>query len=193
MGNIEKAAKKKRRSRALRGAVLLSVGAAGLIAAAAVAPNAVQLLEYAGINAKLRYRTMSVLGRLKSKGEIEFEERDGIRFVRLTPKGEAAVALLREKMSLAEKKPRRWDGRYRLVMFDIPEKRKKMREQLRLAMREVGFLRVQDSAWIYPYDCEEFVALIKADLQAGKNVLYAVVEEIENDGWIRRHFELPAK
>jgi len=60
-------------------------------------------------------------------------------------------------------------------------------------MQAVGFLRIQDSSWLYPYDCEEFMALLKADLHIGKDVLYAVVEEIENDKWIRKHFNLPAK
>ena len=77
-------------------------------------------------------------------------------------------------------------------MFDVPEKRKKIRERLRFEMEEVGFLRIQDSAWLYPYDCEEFMALLKADLHIGKDVLYAVVEEIENDKWIRKHFGLPS-
>ena len=65
------------------------------------------------------------------------------------------------------------------------------REQLRATMREVGFLRVQDSAWVFPYDCEEFIALLKADLHVGKDILYAVIEHIENDTTIRRHFGLP--
>jgi len=52
---------------------------------------------------------------------------------------------------------------------------------------------IQDSAWVYPYDCEEFVALLKAHLRLGKDVVYAVVEEIGNDAPIRTHFKLPAK
>ena len=77
-------------------------------------------------------------------------------------------------------------------MFDIPEKRKKIREHLRFEMQEIGFLRMQDSVWIYPYDCEEFIALLKADMHIGSDVLYAVIEEIENDARIRKHFNLPA-
>ncbi len=59
-------------------------------------------------------------------------------------------------------------------------------------MHEIGFLRIQDSVWLYPYDCEEFVALLKADLHIGKDVLYAVIESIEDDSRIRRHFRLSA-
>lgn len=57
-------------------------------------------------------------------------------------------------------------------------------------MRDFGFLRIQDSVWLSPYDCEELIALVKAELRLGKDVLYAIVEEIENDGWIKKHFNL---
>ncbi len=176
----------------MRTAALLAIGTAGFIAVAAIAPNMFQILGRSGALARLKYHSKSVISRLKQKGEIEFEERDGKRYVRLTERGEEALAFNQQKLQLANSKPRKWDRRYRLVMFDVPEKRKKIREHLRFQVQEVGFLRVQDSAWLYPYDCEEFIALLKADLRIGKDVLYAVVEEIENDGWIRKHFGLPS-
>ena len=191
MGLIETGAKKKRQRRNVRNAVLLTIGTTGFIAVAAIAPNTFQLLGRSGALARLKYQTKGVLTRLRMKGEIEFEERDGKRCVRLTERGEEMLALEQQRMGLANAKPRKWDRRYRLVMFDVPERRKKIRERLRFEMREIGFLRIQDSAWVYPYDCEEFIALLKADLHIGKDVLYAVVEEIENDGWIRKHFDLP--
>ena len=57
-------------------------------------------------------------------------------------------------------------------------------------MRESGFLCIQGSVWVYPYDCEDLVALLKADLHIGKDVLYTIVEKIENDAWIKKHFNL---
>lgn len=193
MGTIEVRAKQKRRKRNVRNAVLATIGIAGLITVAAVAPKTLHLLKVTGIDAKLRYRTKSVLYRLKQKGEIEFVERDGKKYARLTERGERALELLRQKESFMNNKKRKWDHRYRLVMFDIPERRKSTRERIRFEMREIGFLRIQDSSWLYPYDCEEFVALLKADLHIGKDVLYAVVEEIENDAWIKKHFDLSVR
>ncbi len=58
-------------------------------------------------------------------------------------------------------------------------------------MREIGFVRLQDSVWVYPYDCEDFIALLKAELKIGKDVLYAIADTIEHDKGIRRHFNLP--
>ena len=60
-------------------------------------------------------------------------------------------------------------------------------------MAEIGFVRLQDSVWIFPYDCEDFIMLLKADLKIGKDALYAIVEKLENDKALREHFHLPAK
>ena len=57
-------------------------------------------------------------------------------------------------------------------------------------MRELGFIRLQDSVWVYPYDCEDLMALLKADLKLGSAVLYMVVEHIENDKHLRAEFGL---
>lgn len=193
MSTVEASAKKKRRRKDLRNAVLATIGIAGVLAVAVVAPNAIRLLKTSGALGRLRYRAKTTMSRLRAKGEIEFIERAGKRYARLTPRGKEILQFQQEKLRLQEEKPRRWDQRYRLVMFDIPEKRKKTRDQLRHVMRGIGFLRIQDSAWVYPYDCEEFVALLKAQLRIGKDVLYAVIEEIENDAAIRAHFRLPEK
>ncbi len=169
----------------------MTIGLAGTIAVAAVAPNMFQILGKTGVLTRLKYRSKGVLARLKYKGEIELIERDGKKYVQLTDKGEKILDLNREKLKLIDAKLKKWDRHYRLVMFDIPEKRKHVRKLLRFEMQEVGFLRIQDSVWVYPFDCEEFISLLKADMRIGKDVLYAVVEEIENDKWIRKHFNLP--
>ncbi len=77
-----------------------------------------------------------------------------------------------------------------MVVFDVPERRRRIRVHLRAYMNEVGFMRLQDSVWVYPYDCEDFITLVKAQLKIGKDVLYAIVDTIEYDKNIRAHFRL---
>lgn len=190
--SVEANARKKRRRRDLRTAVLLTIGTIGVITVAAIAPNVLRLFK-GSILRRLTYQTKSVLTRLKKKGEIEFVEQDGKYYARLTSKGENALAFEQQKMKLVGQKTQKWDRRYRLVIFDVPEKRRQTRDRLRYELREVGFLRIQDSAWLYPYACEEFISLLKANLHIGKDVLYAVIEEIEYDAWIRKHFRLPER
>lgn len=193
MGKLESEAKTARRKGYLQDAVLGTVAVAGILAVTMVAPGVLGLLGGFG-SRKKRFAEQSryALTRLAARGHIEFEERGGKKFARITPAGKAAMALLQMKAEVATRSTRRWDKRYRVVIFDIPESRKGIRDRLRREMRTAGFLQIQQSVWLYPYDCEDLIALIKADLRIGKDVMYLIVESIERDAWIRKHFSLPA-
>ncbi len=191
MGKVESNAKTKRRRRNLQQAVLGVVGVAGVLAVMAIAPNVFQVLPtLTGNTSKFGYRARTAAGRLAQKGLLRFTERNGRRFVEITEKGQRLLALEKARSDAPARKKKRWDGRFRIVMFDIPQERKGTRDRLRLLMRQFGFLRLQNSVWVSPYDCEELVALVKAELRLGKDVVYVVAEEIENDAWVRRHFNL---
>jgi len=106
----------------------------------------------------------------------------------------AAGKVMADKVAQGDisiKRPRRWDGRWRIVMFDISEKRAPLRQKIRDIMKRLGFARLQDSVWIHPYDCEEIVALIKQDLRIGLEVRYVIADALEYDKPLREHFELP--
>jgi phenylacetic acid degradation operon negative regulatory protein len=49
---------------------------------------------------------------------------------------------------------REWDGRWRLVLFDVPTAQNTHRTQLRRHLREKGFGYVQNSVWITPDQLE---------------------------------------
>lgn len=164
----------------------------GVVLIAATIPNAAQLLKFfPGFKkgARFNYRIKSVLGRLAEKGCIVFVEKNGKRYARITEKGEQMLRFETEKTAMAKK--RRWDRRWRIVIFDIPERRKSVRSKLRRYMQEYGFVRLQDSVWVYPYDCEDLIALVKASFRIGADVLYLIVERLERDAHLREHFALP--
>ncbi len=110
-------------------------------------------------------------------------------FVVLTKKGKNYVAQW-ELRGYKVKKPKKWDKKWRVVIFDIPEKRKQLRGEVRTILTGIGFVRLQDSVWIYPYNCEEFVVLLKAELGLGRDVLYLIVDRVEDDRALRIHFKL---
>jgi CRISPR/Cas system-associated endoribonuclease Cas2 len=192
MGKLEEASRKRKKKRDVQYALLAAIAIPGFIAFAAVAGNALQLLEYLpNERYNLKYRMKSVAGRLVAKGYVAWVERDGKRFLRVTPAGRKALAFEQAKVALKNQK-KKWDRRWRMVVFDVPERRRKVRTRLCAIMREIGFVRLQDSVWVYPYDCEDFIALLKAELKIGRDVLYAIVDTIEHDKNLRQHFNLPA-
>ena len=191
MGKLEDASRKRKKRQDIQYAVLAVVAVAGFLTLAAITPNALRLLDYLP-NGKynLKYRMKSVTGRLVAKRYAVWVEKNGKKYLRLTPAGHKALAFEQSKVALKNQK-KKWDGRWRMIVFDVPERRRKVRNRLRAVMREVGFVRLQDSVWMYPYDCEDFVALLKAELKIGKDVLYAIADTIEHDKSLRRQFNLP--
>jgi phenylacetic acid degradation operon negative regulatory protein len=55
---------------------------------------------------------------------------------------------------------RRWDGRWRLVLFDVPESRSVARNKLRHFLQSRGFGYLQNSVWITPDPVKEERALL---------------------------------
>lgn len=87
-------------------------------------------------------------------------------------------------------KPKKWDGKWRILIFDISEKRKRDRDKLRFILRSIGFFKLQNSVWVYPYDCEDLINLLKTDLHIGKAILYIVADKIEYDINLKKRFDL---
>jgi len=87
-------------------------------------------------------------------------------------------------------KNKKWDGKWRVLVFDIPESRRFDRDNIRRALISIGFMRLQDSVWVYPYNCEDLISLLKADTETGDDVLYMITESIENDQSIKKYFGL---
>ncbi len=190
MGKLEVASQKRRKKQNVQHAVLAAVAVTGLLVLAAVAPNTLQLLKYLPKEKyNLAYRAKTATVRLVAKGYAVWVERDGKKYLRLTPAGRKAFEFEQAKVALKNQKMK-WDGRWRMIVFDVPERRSRIRVCLRAVMRDIGFVRLQDSVWVYPYDCEDFVALLKAELKIGKDVLYAIADTIEHDRNLRRHFNL---
>lgn len=193
MGKMEREVRNERRLKAFQQAMLTAVVLGGVVIVAATIPNAAQLLRFfPGYKkgARFNYQAKSALGRLAAKGLVTFVEKDGKRYARVTEKGERILQMETERTTIAKK--RKWDRRWRVVIFDIPERRKSVRASLRRFMGEYGFVRLQDSVWIYPYDCEDLIALSKANFRVGADVLYMIVERLERDKHLREHFKLPA-
>lgn len=187
MGNLENNFGQRKRKGDIQKAILGTVSAVGLLGVALVAPGTIKYLKYLGFDPKERQKEIIKRSRdrLVKRGLLVYEG----NFLRLTPKGEMELQLL-EMQDWKKTRPKKWDGRWRVLIFDIAEKRKLLREKVRNTLLSVGFMRLQDSVWIYPYDCEDFINLLKADFKIGKDLLYLIVDSIESDKHFRKEFNL---
>ncbi len=190
MGILEESLKKRQKRQDIQNIILATVSIAGMVAVAAVAPNAIQLLKYLGLDPKKRQKEIMMRSRdrLIEKGFLEYKD----KHVSITSKGKQRLQDLEFKNAKIDK-PRRWDGKWRILIFDIPEKMRAVRNKIRLSLLNIGFLMLQNSVWIYPYDCEDYVSLLKADSKISKRLLYLIVDTLEYDKNYRTAFNLPQK
>lgn len=83
---------------------------------------------------------------LAKKGLVEGNRNEGLR---LTPAG----ADIKEK--LYQERQKEWDGKWRVVIFDVPEKQRKTRDDLRFELKKLGFGSWQKSVWVTPFNLSE--------------------------------------
>lgn len=88
-------------------------------------------------------------------GEIERIVKKGEAFFRITSQGK--IKLVRET-PLAKRIGRKWDGKWRMVIFDIPEISRSKRDGLRRKLKELGFAQWQKSVYITPFDVAQDLA-----------------------------------
>ena len=125
---------------------------------------------------------------LKKRKAVRVRKVDGKTLIELTEKGkkrklEYDIERLRVPGQV------RWDGKWRMVMFDISEDKKVAREALRGKLRQLGFVQFQKSVWIYPYPCEDEIDFITEFFSIAKYVNLITVK-IEKDKPLRAKFNL---
>ena len=163
----------------------------GMLSIALLTPQMARILPHPDRSRarrkKLYARILNARSVLRQRGLVD--EAEGR--LRLTSKGRAHIErILIREYRIPE--PVWWDGKWRILMFDIYEKRRKVRAKLRALLTGVGFVRLQDSVWVYPYPCDEFVELVRAHIQSGVRELRLIVADaLESDRPLREHFKLP--
>lgn len=190
----ERAAKRAKKNK-LRDLLLLSAYVGVGMGMMVMAPNSMRLLKYVrkvlGPTPRLKERISQKYSELIAKGLFERRRTaDGVEIV-LTEKGKEFGEELALKEQFLTQKPRKWDFKWRVIMFDIWERRRSVRDKLRIALSEFGFAKLQDSVWVYPHPSEDVLIFLRKSLKLGPSILYMVVDEIEHDEHLRNHFKLP--
>jgi DNA-binding transcriptional regulator PaaX len=87
-------------------------------------------------------------------------------------------------------KPKTWDGKWRMVIYDVARHKAALRNIFRTTLRRVGFYNVQESVWIHPYPCEKEISFLRDYCGMGSDVIYVIAHKIENDGVYKANFGL---
>lgn len=143
--------------------------------------------EWQEINRQSLRRAIKSL--YESKLIKEKHNSDGTITFILTDKGEQkALTYNIDEMKI--KKPKQWDNRWRLVLFDIPERIKKVREAIRQHLKNLGFYEFQKSVFVHPYDCADEINYLIEFYDIKKFVRFVIAESLDNELHLKQYFDL---
>lgn len=177
------------------GQVLSLLARGTLLAAVLVAPGSARLFkgidrdnsewnEWKMFNQQYLKRTIK---RLEKDKVIQIKDDGSFAEIQLTEKGEKKVLKMGLE-TLTITKPDRWDGKWRMVFYDVFDKHKGSREKFRAYLKSAGFYPLQESVYLHAYPCEKEIEFLKYYLGMGGEVRIVIAEKIENDQEFRDYF-----
>ncbi len=171
--------------------VVATASIPALLVVAGTIGNAIQIFgssKYGKNYSKQQIRT--AFSSLRRQKYIEYiSEKNGQIKVRLTNKGTTKVKTFAIE-SLHIEKPKTWDGKWRLVIFDFPIRFAKVRNAFRFRLKALGFVQFQKSVWMYPYPCDDEILFVADYFKVGKYVEVLEVSNFSNDAKLKKHFHL---
>lgn len=135
-------------------------------------------------------KTSSTFRYLKRRGLIDIK-RDGHDIkIALTEKGKKRAGKYQID-DLEITKPKKWDKKWRVVIFDIPHLKRTERNAFRGKLKELSFCPIQKSIWVHAFDCKEEIKLLREFFGLDKKqVQVLLVERIEDSASLKKFFNL---
>ena len=134
---------------------------------------------------------------LLTKEYIAFDQQGPSLVIHLTDKGKRKVEMRRLGDMVVHPRaiqPAEWDGKWRLVLFDIPAKERAKRNAFRTFIRRLGAVMLQKSVWAYPYDFRKEINQLAEFFSLSQNELRIVVAtDVAGDETLLKHFKLKLK
>lgn len=125
---------------------------------------------------------------LKRGGYLKVKKIKNKNKLYLTSKGRTEII---KNILSRKKEQKKWDGKWRAVIFDVPEASRRDRDFLRRELSWIGFKELQKSVWIFPYETEkELKALLKLwEIDFKGDIRFLIIEKM-NDKDIKKQFNL---
>jgi len=162
----------------------------GLIVSCIVLPGMAPVLKLVGATGtKEKGRVRRSFLTLEKNGLIVRKIRNGKEQFSVTTKGEQKLAeYLLEDLEIQKQK--KWDMHWRVLMFDIPETKAKIRVEVSWKIKDMGMKAIQDSVFISPYPCKKEIDLIANHFFVKKYFIYFETNNIECHQNIVKEFGL---
>lgn len=127
------------------------------------------------------------LRKLEKQKFIEISEKNGIGKVALTENGRKKFMEMNVE-TMFIRKPEKWDGKWRMIFYDVIDQRKTIRDKFRKYLLAGGFYPWQKSVYLHAYPCEKEVDFLRNFLGISGEVRVVLADKIENDKQFREYF-----
>ncbi|MBI3627879.1 MAG: hypothetical protein HY220_04040 [Candidatus Sungbacteria bacterium] len=124
---------------------------------------------------------------LRRKKYIEYKEIGGKTRITLTEEGKRKALIYNLESIVLPTFPM-WDGKWRMIAFDIPEQLRRGRDALRHKLIDLGCVQLQKSLWVWPYECKDEIDFIAESFQIGKYVHYIVADSVTSEKYLLYKF-----
>lgn len=165
----------------------------GLTITTLLAPNALLLLDkplqkyFRELDSRTRERELrKFVSYMKEKRLITSDYAHGLE---ITDKARDRLAQI-DFNNLAITTPDKWDSKWRLCFFDIPENQKTARDGLSHKLRLLGCYQLQRSVWVHPFSYEEELMTVASFYQIDKYITYVETTHINNESKLVEKFKL---
>ena len=126
------------------------------------------------------------LKRLHKQKLVEFINKDGEEVIKLTKKGR--TRFLRFRLEELSEKGHGWDGKWRLVIYDISKLKRSKQDGFRRMLKNMNFYPLQKSVYLSPFKCKEELEYLREYFNLGEEALYLEVSHLENENFYKGYF-----
>lgn len=138
---------------------------------------------------RYRARIKQLVKELADRRLVEVTQQPDGLYIQITEEGQRRVRRF-ELESLTIPTPMHWDGRWRTIGFDIPERYKTARDALRQLLKRLEFFPLQKSVWIYPYPCRDEIEIIRYAYGLSSELWFAEADTVDREPELLEHFGL---
>lgn len=166
--------------------ILQTVGVGAVLVGALLIPGLPMALS--------PFMTKGKAGKQNTKRSIKrLEEKDIIYLngdkIRLTKKGRELLKRIQAE-DITIVRPDNWDHIWHVVAYDIPDEKKQERDYFRTKIEQLGFLKVQESMYVFPYDCVQEIAVFAQSLGISPYVLHLTTSKLSRQSEYVKKFDL---
>ena len=170
--------------------ILKGLALGGLIVSSFALPNLPQIFNLFGVDSsKDRFKVRRSINKLQKKKLVVIYEKDGMDVVEITKEGEKKILKYKlEEMKIL--RPKKWDGKWRIIIFDIPEKFKKARNALSKKISDMEIYPLQKSVFVCPFSCRDEIDFIGEFFNVRKYIYYIEADKVGKDKTLRDFYNI---